>query len=82
MRTYARPIDVIVSFGYNELTPLRFEVKRKDGSETVANVDRVIERKFEKIAGVQTVLFICEAAGKRCELKFWKEDYKWVLLKA
>jgi len=82
MKTFARPIDVIVSFSYDELTPLRFRVSRKDGSQVVVNIDQVLDKKLEKIAGCETILFKCIADGKPCELKFWKENCKWVLFKA
>lgn len=47
MKTFARPIDVIVSFQDNgELTPIRFRVSRKDKSQVVVNIDKIIDRKF------------------------------------
>lgn len=83
MRTFARPIDVIVSFKDNgELTPVRFRVDRKDGSQVVVNINKVIVRKFERIAGYETILFTCETEGKSCELKFDKSTCKWVLFRA
>lgn len=80
MRTFARPIDVIVNFDFNGvLTPIRFRVSKKDGSQTVLSIDKVISRKEERIAGCPTILFTCEAAGKPCELKYDKETCKWML---
>ena len=67
MKTFARPIDVIVSFSYDELTPLRFRVSRKDGSQVVVNIDQVLDKKLEKIAGCETILFKCIADGKPCQ---------------
>lgn len=83
MRTYARPIDVIADFKENgEINPIKFRVARKDGSQAVVNIDKIIDRKFEKIAGVKTILFKCIASEKPCELKFWQENCKWQLFRA
>lgn len=83
MKTFARSIDVIVSSDFNgELTPIRFRVDRKDGSQAVVNIDKVISRKEERVAGCPTILFTCEASGKSCELKFDKETCKWMLFRA
>jgi hypothetical protein len=83
LRTFAIKIDVIAKFKENgDVDPIRFRVDRKDGSQAVVNIDRVIERKHEKIAGCPTILFSCEAEGKSCELKFWQEDCKWMLFRA
>lgn len=83
MKIFARPIDVIADFKENgDVNPIKFRVNRKDGSQVVVSIDRVIDKKFEKIAGCPTILFTCEASGKRCELKFWKGDCKWMLFKA
>jgi hypothetical protein len=83
MRTFAMPIDVIVSFKENgELTPVRFRVDRKDGSQAVVNIDRIMDRKFERIAGYETILFTCEAEGKTFEIKFDISSCKWMLFRA
>lgn len=82
MKIFARPIDVIVSFNNGELTPVRFRVDRNNKTQVVVNIDRVIDRKFERIAGCETILFRCEAMGKQCELKFDISTCKWMLFKA
>jgi len=82
MKVSARPIDVIVSFNNGELTPVRFRVNRKDGSQVVVNIDKINNRKFERIAGYETILFNCETDDKACELKFDKSTCKWVLFRA
>lgn len=64
------------------MVPIKFRVNRKDGSQAVANIDKITNRKFERIAGYETILFVCEADGRYCKLKFDKSSCKWMLFKA
>lgn len=83
MRIFARPIDCIIRTDLDgEITPIRFRVAKKNKTETVVNVDRVIDRVYKKIAGEPTILFKCIAAGKPCELKYFKVTCKWMLFRA
>jgi hypothetical protein len=45
-------------------------------------IDRVIERRLDRTGEYEAIVIMCEAEGKKCELKFWKEDCKWMLFRA
>lgn len=82
MKIYVKSIEIIASIQSDgKLTPIRFRIERNDGSRDVVYIDRVMDRKNERTSGDETILFVCEAEGKICEIKYNKITCRWMLFK-
>ena len=86
MKVMAKPIEMIAWFTEDGTPkPVRFKIKNPDESVTVINVDRVIFKDLEKLAGNKMILFRCQSIindiDKIYELKYELNTCKWMLYK-
>jgi len=86
MKVMAKPIEMIAWFTEDGTPkPVRFKIKNADESVTVINVDRVIFKDLEKLAGNKMLLFRCQSIindiDKIYELKYEINTCKWMLYK-
>jgi len=86
MKILAKPIDMIAWFTTDgSPNPVKFKIKNDDESETIINVDRVIFKDIEKLAGNKMILFRCQSVindvDKLYELKYEINTCKWMLYK-
>ncbi|PRR79004.1 hypothetical protein [Clostridium vincentii] len=62
MKVMAKPIEMITWFTEDGAPkPVRFKIKNLDESVTVINVDKVLFKDFEKLAGNKMLLFRCQS---------------------
>ena len=86
MKILAKPIDMIAWFTTDgSPNPVKFKIKNDDESETIINVDRVIFKDIEKLAGNKMILFRCQSVindvDKLYELKYEINTCKWMMYK-
>ncbi len=86
MTTIAKPIKMVLwTQEDGRIHPLRFQLKRKDGSEQVCQITRVFGVDENKFSGNKTLLFNSEfKLDDRyfpCILKYELESCRWWLFK-
>lgn len=86
MKIVARPIEMIAWFTRDGVpNPIRFRIIEEDKAFKVINVDKIIFRQNEKIAGSPSIIFNCQSningTEKLYQLKFQIETCKWILFK-
>lgn len=86
MRVIAKPIDMLAWFDKNGIpSPLKFRFINEEEANYVVNVDRVITKEKEKLAGNEMMLFRCQSVidgiEKMYELKFEIKSCKWMIYK-
>ncbi len=86
MKVYMKPIKMIAWFAENGiLTPVRYQMNDESRQHITINIDRVIQRDEEKLAGNRMIIFKCqsviEGTEKVYELKYEIGSCKWFLYK-
>jgi hypothetical protein len=86
MKIVAKPIEMICWFDTNQgIHPIRFRISLDDGSNKVINVEKVITRELEKLAGNTMWVFDCQSNidgfKKQYQLKYELSTCKWILFK-
>lgn len=86
MKVIVRPIEMICLFKLDgEPRPLRFRYKDDDESYKVIKIDKIFNKKLEKIAGYETIIFRCQSLingiQKVFEIRFELKTNKWILYK-
>jgi hypothetical protein len=86
MKILAKPIEVVASFNLKgELRPIKFRIENEDKSFSVVNVDRVLTRDIEKLAGNHMLVVKCQSVingeARIYELKYELGTMKWMLFK-
>ena len=86
MKTYMKTIKMLSMTEENGIqTPLKFQLKNKDGGCITVKVDNVILRNEEKLAGNKMIIYRCQSqingVLKVFELKYEVSTCKWYLYK-
>lgn len=86
MRVIAKPIEVIShTDSKGEIRPLRLRLQTEDDSFEVINVDKVILKQQEKLAGSPMLVFRCQSlidnTERQFEIKYELQTCKWMLYK-
>ncbi len=86
MKVVFKKISVICWFNEEgEISPIRIKLLNEEGEICVINIDKVVERKTEKLIGNLTHCYLCEASinniKKLLELKYEITTSKWILYK-
>lgn len=86
MRIVRKPIEMIAWFTADGVpNPIRFRIKDSEESRMTINVDRIIKRDLEKLAGNKMIIFTCQSfidgAEKLYEVKYEHDTCKWMLFK-
>lgn len=86
MKTCPRHIEVMAYITEKgDFRPLLIRVKLEDGSIKVINIDKVIFKKKEKLAGNDIILFRCQSVidgvERVFEVKYELCTCKWILFK-
>ncbi len=85
MKVLMKTVDMIfLSTSEGAITPLKFRFTEGDQSTTI-RIDRIIERKEEKLAGnrmlVFTVQSVLNGIERIFEMKYEIQSFKWYLYK-
>ena len=86
MKLFMRPIKMIsLSEIDGELVPIKFKIETKDNTNKVIKVDRVVNKRVDKIAGnkmfIYKVVSYINNIEKAYELKYELATCKWYLYK-
>lgn len=86
MKVVAKPIEMIAWFTKDGCpNPVRFRVENDDDTNTTINVDRVVTRDMEKLAGNSTIVFRCQSIigdlERVYEIKYELGTCRWMLFK-
>lgn len=86
MKIVAKPIEVISKTNQDGvITPVKFRMVAEDKSWVTINIDKIIARNLEKLAGNKMFVFRCQSVingfEKVYELKYGLETCKWMLFK-
>jgi len=85
MKILNKSINVVAAFNtQGEIRPIKFKLLEED-EERVIIIDRLIDRRIEKVAAATYVTFICQSVicntEKVYELRYNKKDMNWQLYK-
>lgn len=85
MKVYMRIVDMIASFNKEGVpTPIRFKIFM-DRETHVINIDKIMLRQEEKLAGNKMIIYKCQSLingiEKIYELKYELATCKWFLFK-
>ncbi len=85
MKVLMKTVDMIcLSTSEGAITPLKFRFKEGDQSTTI-RIDRIIERKEEKLAGNRMLVFTVQSTlngiERVFEMKYEIQSLKWYLYK-
>lgn len=88
MKVLMKPIEMIAWFTRDgKPNPIRYKIVKEyeDGDNIIINVDRIITRAEEKLAGNRMIVFKCQSVfdgtEKLYELKYEINTCKWFLYK-
>ena len=86
MKVVAKPVDMVTWFSKDgSLHPIRFRLQVEDESYKVINVDRIVHKSIEKLAGNDMIVYRCQSeingVVKPFELKYEIRTCKWMLFK-
>lgn len=81
-----KPIKMIAWFDEEGIpTPVRYNMTMNDESSVTVRVDRVIQKREEKLAGNRMLVFTCQSIiddmEKIYEIKYELNSCKWYLFK-
>lgn len=85
MKVVAKPIDMVASFDKKGIaTPIKFRIEEND-SYHVIKIDKVINRKSERLAGNPMLIYTCQGEvhnyEKIFEIKYDVSSCRWILFK-
>jgi len=85
MKIVAKPIEMIAWFTTDGVpNPIRFRMEEEKALKVI-NVDKIVFREKEKIAGSPAIIFNCQSkingVMKLYQLKFHIDSCKWILFK-
>lgn len=86
MKVLMKPIKMIAWFDEDgTLTPVRYNVSLDDESAVTIRINRIIQKKEEKLAGNRMLVFTCQSIvndmERLYELKYELSTCKWYLFK-
>ncbi len=86
MKVVHQKISVICWFDEDgKISPIRIRILNNSGEYNVISVDRVLNRKSEKLIGNITHCFLCECIINNCkkllELKYEISSNQWIIYK-
>ncbi|MCX7921545.1 MAG: hypothetical protein N3B21_05950 [Clostridia bacterium] len=86
MKVLMKPIKMIAWFEETgKLTPVRYQMTNEAKENTTVNIDKIILREEEKLAGNRMYIYRCqsniEGIEKVYELKYEVSTCKWFLYK-
>lgn len=86
MKVVMKPVEIIAWFTQDGmLKPIKFRMKDDREAYITIKIDRVIDRKEEKLAGNKMLVFTCESiirgTEKIYEIKYELNTCKWFLFK-
>lgn len=86
MKVYMKPVKMIAWFTENGvLTPVRYQMLDENKENITINIDRVMQREEEKLAGNRMMIFKCQSMidgmERLYELKYELGSCKWYLFK-
>jgi hypothetical protein len=86
MKIIAKPIEMIAHTNEKgEIRPYRFRVKLDEAPEQVINVDKIIFKQVEKLAGNQMILYKCQRMDgddvRYFDLKYELSTCRWILFR-
>jgi hypothetical protein len=86
MKVIMKPIKMIAWFSEDGTpNPVRFNISQDDESSVTIRIDRVIQKREEKLAGNRMLVFTCQSMINNMEriyeLKYELSSCKWYLYK-
>lgn len=86
MKVIAKPIEMLAWYESDgTLNPVRFKITNKDGSESLINIDKIVKRSREWLAGNTMLIYDCIGVvadkERSFQLKFEICTCKWILFK-
>lgn len=86
MKVLMKSVDMIcLSSSDGVITPLKFKFKDEDEGARVIRIDRIIDRKEEKLAGNRMLVFTVQSTldgiERVFEMKYEMKSFKWYLYK-
>lgn len=86
MKVLMRPIEMIAWFTKDGIpNPLKYRLQGENNENVTVNVERIIIREEEKLAGNRMIMFRCQSTiqgiEKTFELKYELNTCKWYLYK-
>lgn len=86
MKVLMKPIKMIAWFDEDGVpTPVRYNMRAEDQANITIRIDRIIQKKEEKLAGNRMLIFTCQSVinglEKRYEIKYELSTCKWFLYK-
>lgn len=86
MKVISKPIEMIAWFKNKKIPePLRFRLRNDDHSYSIIRINRVIDIREEKLAGIRSYVYHCQSlidnVEKVYELKYIVEACQWILYK-
>jgi hypothetical protein len=86
MKVLMKPIKMIAWFDENGVpTPVRYNMRLDDESSVTIRINRILEKREEKLAGNRMLVFTCQSVlndmERIYELKYELSTCKWFLYK-
>jgi len=86
MKIIAKPVEMIAHTNEKgEIRPYRFRIKLEGEPEQVINVDKIIFKQEEKLAGNPMILYKCQSVDgddkKFFDLKYELSTCRWILFR-
>lgn len=86
MKVYMKPIEMIAWFTKDKLPiPLRYRIQLDNGANQVIQVDKVLHKEEERLAGNRMIVYRCQSRinnlQRLYELKYEIDSCQWFLFK-
>lgn len=86
MKVLMRPVDMICCTNRDGvITPIKFRIPDENKENRIVRIDRILDRKEEKLAGNRMLVFTVQSAvngnALRFEMKYEFTTCKWFLYK-
>ncbi len=86
MKVLMKPIRMIAWFAEDGVpTPVRYNMRLDDEANLTVRIDRILQKKEEKLAGNRMMIFTCQSMidgfEKIYEIKYELSTCKWFLFK-
>jgi len=86
MKVIMKPVKMIAWFNEDGVpTAVRFNIRQKDESGLTIRIDKIIQKREEKLAGNRMLVFTCQSVINNMEriyeLKYELNSCKWYLYK-
>ena len=81
-----KPVKMIAWFDEDGMpTPVRYNMATEDQTSMTIHIDRIIQKREEKLAGNRMLIFTCQSVinglEKKYEIKYELNTCKWFLYK-